>query len=100
MLDRKPKRTSLTRLKRVKNILANPQASLLVDHYQEDWKGLWYILVSGVADLLVEGDERAEAEDALRGKYRQYREMDIAENPVIKLTPRSVAVWGLDPASS
>ena len=91
VLDQKPKRAPLTRLRRVRNILANPTAALIVDHYQEDWQGLWYILVWGPASLLIEGDEsedeRAAAVDVLRRKYRQYREMDIADNPVVKLTP-------------
>ena len=46
VLDRKPKATELTRLRRVRNILANPQAALIVDHYDEDWQSLRYILVS------------------------------------------------------
>ena len=45
MLDRKPKSTAVTRLRRVRNILANPQVSLVVDHYEEDWHRLWYVLV-------------------------------------------------------
>ena len=56
VLDRKPKTTELTRLRRVRNILANPQASLVVDHYDEDWQTLRYILVSCRAGLL-NGDE-------------------------------------------
>ncbi|MCH8962088.1 MAG: NTP transferase domain-containing protein [Bacteroidetes bacterium] len=35
VLDQKPKRTSLTRLRRVRNILANPQVALVVDHYED-----------------------------------------------------------------
>ncbi len=100
VLDLKPKRTSLTRLKRVKNILSNPQAALIVDHYQEDWQGLWYLLVTGTADLLVDGEERAGAIESLRSKYPQYQEMDIAENPVIRLTPERVVSWGTAPSAS
>ena len=37
-LDQKPKTAELTRLRRVRNILANPQASLVVDHYDENWR--------------------------------------------------------------
>ena len=100
VLDQKPKRAPLTRLRRVRNIIANPTAALIVDHYQEDWQGLWYILVWGPASLLIEGDdsedERAAAVDVLRRKYRQYREMDVADNPVVKLTPERVTVWGGD----
>ena len=94
VLDQKPKRTALTRLRRVKNILANPQATLLVDHYEEDWGKLWYIMVSGQADLVMGGQEQTNAISLLREKYRQYREMDIALNPVIKITPENIVSWG------
>ncbi len=52
VLDQKPKRASPARLRRVRNILENPQASLLVDHYEADWTKLWYILLTGTAQLL------------------------------------------------
>ena len=47
VLDQKPKRAALTRLRRVRNILENPQVSLVVDHYDSDWTQLWYILLTG-----------------------------------------------------
>ena len=94
VLDQKPKSTQLARLRRVRNILANPQASLVVDHYDEDWNALRYILVSCSAQLL-SGDE-PEAADAitlLRRKYPQYRKMTLNGNPVIKLTPERYTAW-------
>ena len=95
VLDGKPKKAPLTRLRRVKNILANPQVALVVDHYEEDWTRLWYILVTGQAELLLEGDEREDAIGKLREKYQQYRDMDIDINPVIKITPAKVVSWGI-----
>lgn len=94
VLDQKPKSAELTRLRRVRNILANPQASLIVDHYDEDWQALRYILVSCRAQLL-DGDEEeaAQAIALLRDKYPQYREMDLEGNPVIKLTPERYTAW-------
>jgi PPOX class probable F420-dependent enzyme len=94
VLDRKPKRAALPRLKRVRNIQANPQVALVVDHYEADWQCLWYILLTGKAELLVEGDERVEAIKLLRQKYPQYRDMSIDGNPVIKVTPAKVLSWG------
>ena len=94
VLDQKPKRASLTRLRRIKNILANPQATLVVDHYEEDWSRLWYLLVMGRAELLLEGEEHTAAVGILRGKYQQYQAMDIDRNPVIKITPSRVVSWG------
>ncbi len=94
VLDQKPKRASLTRLRRVRNIRANPQVSLVVDHYEENWERLWYILISGTAQLLEEGAERPAAIQILREKYAQYRLMNIDPNPVIKITPSNVVSWG------
>ena len=94
VLDQKPKRATLTRLKRVQNILANPQVSLVVDHYEENWERLWYILISGDAKLLEEGAERPAAIRVLREKYAQYRTMNIDPNPMIKITPSHVVFWG------
>ncbi len=93
VLDQKPKRTSLTRLRRVRNIQANSQVALVVDHYDEDWGRLWYILLTGPAELLLDGEERSEAIAVLRQKYRQYREMPIDPNPVIKISLTSVVSW-------
>jgi PPOX class probable F420-dependent enzyme len=96
VLDQKPKRASLTRLRRVQNILANPQAALIVDHYEEAWDRLWYILVRGQAALLFDGPERAGAIALLQEKYPQYLDMDIETNPVIKLAPQTIVTWGVD----
>jgi PPOX class probable F420-dependent enzyme len=95
VLDQKPKRADLPRLKRVRNIQANPQVALVVDHYEADWQRLWYILLTGQAELLVEGDEQVEAIKLLRQKYPQYRDMPIEPNPVIKITPARVVSWGI-----
>ena len=94
VLDQKPKSVELTRLRRVRNILANPQAALIVDHYDEDWSELRYVLVSGMAELL--SGEEAEAAAAvlrLRDKYPQYLQMDLDGKPVIKLIPKRFTVW-------
>jgi len=96
-LDQKPKRASLTRLRRVRNILENPQVALVVDHYDPDWTQLWYVLLSGTARLLEDGpgetEERRTAILTLRQKYPQYREMEIDDNPVIRITPLRATAW-------
>jgi PPOX class probable F420-dependent enzyme len=97
VLDQKPKRAALARLKRVRNIQANPQVALVVDHYEADWQRLWYILLTGRAELLLEEDERVEAIRLLRQKYPQYLDMPIDDNPVIKITPARVVSWGTGP---
>ncbi len=94
VLDQKPKRATFTRLRRVRNILVNPRVSLVVDHYEANWERLWYILISGHAELLEEGEERPSAIQVLREKYAQYRAMNLDPNPVIKITPSHVVSWG------
>ena len=97
VLDAKPKSTPLRQLRRVRNILANPQVSLVVDHYEEDWSRLRYVLVSGEAGLLEAGEEWSRAIVLLREKYPQYRDMNLDESPVIKITPVRFTPWSFEP---
>jgi PPOX class probable F420-dependent enzyme len=93
-LDSKPKSVQVTRLRRVRNILANPHVSLLIDTYQEDWSRLAYVMVSGRAALADPGSEHhALAIGLLREKYPQYRAMPIEQNPIIVITPTSMHSW-------
>ena len=93
VVDEKPKRVPAARLRRLRNIEANPRVSLLVDHYEEDWSRLFYILVEGTAKLLPEGKEQRAALGLLRRKYAQYREMKLASKPVIKISPSRLISW-------
>lgn len=94
-LDEKPKTVDPRRLKRVRNILANPRVAFVVDNYSEDWSKLGYVMVRGRAELLSPGEEgHAEAVRALREKYAQYREMAIHEQPLIRIRPDSFTSWG------
>ena len=93
-LDSKPKSVTPIRLGRVRNISANPQVSLLVDTYSEDWQRLGYLLVQGVAHLEDLGTAlHTEAVELLREKYAQYRAMPIESQPVIKITPTHFSEW-------
>ncbi len=93
-LDDKPKSVAPTRLKRVRNILANPRVTLLVDSYYEDWSRLSYVMVHGLAALEAPGsDLHTKAVQMLREKYPQYRDMSIDERPVIAVTPVSAHGW-------
>jgi PPOX class probable F420-dependent enzyme len=72
-VDGKPKSVGAAQLRRVKNVRANPRAALLVDHYVEDWRRLWYVLLRGRARVVDGGPEQQRAIVALRKKYPQYR---------------------------
>jgi len=72
-IDAKPKRLPAERLRRIRHLRANPRAAILVDHYDEDWRRLWWVLLEGPVALLEGGAEHGRAIAALRRKYRQYR---------------------------
>ncbi len=100
-IDRKPKRVSAPRLRRLRNLRENPRASLIVDHYDEDWARLRYVLVIGRSEILEEGPDRERALVLLREKYPQYRAMrDFGQGPVICLTPERVVSWRFSPRGS
>jgi PPOX class probable F420-dependent enzyme len=85
-VDAKPKTT--TALARLDNVRATGRASLLVDHYEEDWSALWWVRIDGVAEVI-----RSEAAiDALADKYEQYREARPA-GPVIAIEPERWRSW-------
>jgi len=94
-LDAKPKRVASAKLRRVRNIRANPRVALLFDHYEEDWRRLRYVMVQGQAELLADGPEREAARGLLLAKYPQYQTTTpLAEQAVvIKITPVRVVEW-------
>jgi PPOX class probable F420-dependent enzyme len=93
-LDLKPKRTHALRLKRVRNILQNPNIALVIDDYSEDWDRLAYVLITGTAALVESPDEQHLAEHLLREKYPQYARLLDPGSPIIKLTPGRIVSWG------
>ena len=94
-LDEKPKNVPPTRLKRVRNILENSNVALVADRYSEDWDLLAYVMVRGRARLVEAGaPEHSAAIRLLRGKYQQYEQMKIEENPIISIHPERIASWG------
>src|SRR4029077_7581509 len=60
-IDAKPKSVAPRRLRRVRNIQANPQAALVVDQYLEDWRRLWWVLLHGRARLVTQAPEQRRA---------------------------------------
>lgn len=74
-VDGKPKREGRAELARVANIRRDARVALLLDHYEADWSGLWWLRIEGQAELI---GERAPGFDAalaaLLRKYPQYKE--------------------------
>jgi PPOX class probable F420-dependent enzyme len=72
-VDHKPKRTG--QLRRLEDMQATGVATMLLDHYDDDWSQLWWVRVRGAADVLASSDARATAAlDTLVAKYHQYAE--------------------------
>jgi PPOX class probable F420-dependent enzyme len=92
-LDEKPKTVSPERLRRSRNIQANPEVALVLDHYEEDWGRLRFALVRGRARMLFSGKEHGRALALLRKKYPQYRAMRLERRPVIKIVPWKIQHW-------
>ncbi|ORW30028.1 F420-dependent protein [Mycobacterium paraense] len=89
-VDAKPKTTR--RLRRLANIERNPQVSLLVDHYDEDWAQLWWVRADGVATLHSDGEPLATGFRLLRAKYPQYQSVSL-DGPVIAVAVRRWSAW-------
>jgi PPOX class probable F420-dependent enzyme len=92
-IDEKPKRRDVP-LKRVRNILENPRAAFVVDHYDEDWRRLGWVMLRGAAEILESGPEHDRAQELLRARYPQYRAMNLAGLPVIALRIVRATSWG------
>jgi PPOX class probable F420-dependent enzyme len=85
-VDAKPKATRA--LQRLENVRAHGSASLLVDHYEEDWTRLWWVRADGPAQVIAAED----AIDALAAKYEQYRSAR-PDGPVIAIAPERWRSW-------
>ena len=93
-VDAKPKRATPRELKRVRNLLANPEVAVVVDEYDDDWTRLAWVLVTGRGELLESGEAHAAGIQLLQQKYSQYGAMPLEGCPVIVVTPARVTSWG------
>jgi len=92
-IDEKPKRRDLP-LKRVRNILENPNTAFVVDRWDEDWARLGWVMLRGRSEILYRGEEHDRAQALLVAKYPQYQAMKLGDLPVIALRIARVASWG------
>jgi PPOX class probable F420-dependent enzyme len=89
-VDHKPKRSQT--LRRIENARARPDVTILVDHYVDDWRQLWWIRLRGRARVLDDGEERERALALLRDKYPQYRD-EPPDGPVLAVEVSDVRDW-------
>jgi PPOX class probable F420-dependent enzyme len=94
-LDEKPKRVGDRALRRVRNIEARHEATLVFDRYADDWSRLGYLMARGRAELLPpDAPEHAGLVALLRARYPQYRAMALESRPLVILTPTNITTWG------
>ena len=93
-LDRKPKREDdWHMLRRVRNIETNGRVAIVVDHFDEDWTKLAWVLLEGTATILESGEERDSAAAQLADKYAQYRGDKLAGCPVVRVIIERAVRW-------
>ena len=92
-IDQKPKGDPRM-LRRLRNIGENPVAAFVADRWDEDWTRLGWVMLRGVAEILADGAEHDQAQALLRGRYPQYRGMELAGLPVIAIRIERVTSWG------
>lgn len=98
-LDDKPKIIDVNRLRRVRNIEENPKVSFLVDHYDEDWTYLWFVMIIGNAKLIQlnrkterKTKEMTKIRNMFLKKYSQYTKIGIGKT-YIKLMIAKTIYW-------
>lgn len=92
LIDHKPKNTGAGGLRRIRNLMENPQAAVVVDRWDEDWGRIGWVLLRGRAEVLEACPEQVLG--LLREKYPQYREPSLDGRPAICLTIASFRAWG------
>ena len=96
-IDEKPKTADYRRLRRLRNIAANPQVQVLFDEYDDaDWSRLRYVQLRGHARIIERGEEHDAAVALLRVRYVQYVEMALQSRPVIAIDVERVVEWRED----
>lgn len=91
--DDKPKTTYS--LQRLKNVQRNPGATVLVDHYEEEWGRVWWVRVDGAARIVDDSAEHERAATALREKYEQYLTIALP-GPMLAIDVRRWVGWAYD----
>ena len=89
-VDHKPKRGP--DLRRLDNLRANPVASVLVDHYEEDWDRLWWVRADGLATIQDDPDCIPGLRELFAERYPQYRRQPPG-GPVIRIAIRHWTGW-------
>jgi len=87
-IDHKPKSGEV--MKRVRNIEADDRVTLLVDHWDEDWTRLAWLMVRGRATL--DTDPPPSLMRLINARYGQY-DQDQRHDALIRIRPTRLSWW-------
>ncbi|MCZ6459013.1 MAG: TIGR03668 family PPOX class F420-dependent oxidoreductase [Gammaproteobacteria bacterium] len=90
------KRKKGGRLQRVRNLSSHSSFSLLLDHYDADWRQLWWVRLDGEAEPFAPSVEHArQLTELLEAKYPQYGDVPVlGEEPLcLRLRWQRVSAW-------
>ena len=97
-LDEKPKAVDDVRdLARVRDVVARPDVSLLVDRWSEDWTDLAWVRIHGTARLVDPVDVPDAVVPALRDRYPQYDGHALEAAPMLAIEVVDARRWGASP---
>lgn len=94
-VDEKRKTAKPEKLKRIRNIQYNPNVTLLIDEYSEDWTKLAFVMIQGKASIATKEEGNIQVRQAYKKlmiKYLQYQKVGLGERCII-ITPKKVASW-------
>ena len=82
-------------VKRLRNVLADPRATILIDDYDEVWSRVWWVRLRGQGRMVESAAESERARRLLAAKYPQFG--DDAEattaGPVMAIDIQEWAGW-------
>jgi PPOX class probable F420-dependent enzyme len=83
---------------KVRNVRANPRATVTVDLYSDAWEALKGVMVQGTATIIERGPRFRRLRARLYRKYAQYASdaaLGETDSVIIEVTPTHVFAWGL-----
>ncbi len=93
-IDQKPKQSPTRPLKRIRNLEDNPNVTIIVDRYDDDWSKLAWVMLRGTAEILSGNEEYRAAQQELVSRYPQYQMMNLSDLPIIAVRITRVTEWG------
>ena len=89
-VDAKPKRSR--DLQRLANVRAEPRCALLVDHYEDDWRRLWWVRADGIGKVVAAPAGEHPGIQALVERFPQYRD-EPPSGPLLVVTVQRWSGW-------